>query len=272
MKHWTLEEIELIKKEASTGKSYKEIGELIGRTGKAIAMRMQKLGFVFEDFYKKPIKFCECCSEEIKNVGIKYCSSSCAAKINNKRFPKRRLLNKTDINQELKVKKLEKCQNCKISLEDKAGNIFCSKSCMIDYTKKNINKTNKICLNCGENYIGHWSSKYCSMPCSVTCRNKTKEQNILQNDNSLTSRSYKNFLINKHGAKCMECGWDKINPVTQKCPIELEHIDGNSQNNKLENLKLLCPNCHSLTPTYKALNKGNGHFNRMKRYKEGKSY
>ena len=51
----------------------------------------------------------------------------------------------------------------------------------------------------------------------------------------------------------------------------LEHIDGNSENNSLDNLKLLCPNCHSLTPTYKNLNKGNGRFKRMERYNKGKS-
>jgi predicted HNH restriction endonuclease len=70
----------------------------------------------------------------------------------------------------------------------------------------------------------------------------------------------------------MQCGWDKINLHTNKVPIELEHIDGNSTNNELSNLKLLCPNCHSLTSTYKALNKGNGRHKRMERYKEGKSY
>ena len=70
----------------------------------------------------------------------------------------------------------------------------------------------------------------------------------------------------------MECGWCEINKYSGNVPIELEHIDGNSENNSLENLKLLCPNCHSLTPTYKALNTGNGRHSRRKRYEEGKSY
>jgi 5-methylcytosine-specific restriction endonuclease McrA len=82
----------------------------------------------------------------------------------------------------------------------------------------------------------------------------------------------KKYLIEKYGEKCMECGWDEKHPITGNVPIELEHIDGNSKNNELKNLKLLCPNCHSLTPTYKALNKGNGRHNRMKRYYEGKSF
>ena len=54
----------------------------------------------------------------------------------------------------------------------------------------------------------------------------------------------------------MECGWSKVNPFTKKIPIELEHIDGNSENNSLDNLKLLCPACHSLTATYKGANMG----------------
>ena len=36
---------------------------------------------------------------------------------------------------------------------------------------------------------------------------------------------------------------------------EIHHIDGNHYNNEESNLQLLCPNCHSLTPTFGALNK-----------------
>jgi 5-methylcytosine-specific restriction endonuclease McrA len=54
--------------------------------------------------------------------------------------------------------------------------------------------------------------------------------------------------------------------------MDLEHIDGNSLNNNLENLSLICPNCHSQTATYKGANKGNGRYYRKIRYQEGKSY
>ena len=79
--------------------------------------------------------------------------------------------------------------------------------------------------------------------------------------------SYKNYLIEKFGNKCMQCDWNKINPVTGLVPIQLEHIDGDSDNNNLENLKLLCPNCHSLTPTFGALNK-NGRDSKRKKYRK----
>lgn len=74
----------------------------------------------------------------------------------------------------------------------------------------------------------------------------------------------KKYLRNKYDNACQECGWSKINQTTGIVPLEVEHVDGNYRNNKEDNLKLLCPNCHSLTQTYKALNKGRGRENRYK--------
>ena len=72
------------------------------------------------------------------------------------------------------------------------------------------------------------------------------------------------YLKDKYNNKCARCGWHEINPITGKSPLEVEHIDGNYMNNKEENLILLCPNCHSLTPTYKGLNIGKGRKERKK--------
>ena len=55
-------------------------------------------------------------------------------------------------------------------------------------------------------------------------------------------------------------------------PLEVEHNDGNSDNNLMKNLSLICPNCHAQTPTYKGKNKGHGRYSRRLRYQEGKSY
>ena len=53
--------------------------------------------------------------------------------------------------------------------------------------------------------------------------------------------------------------------MTNKCPLQIHHIDGNYKNNSEENLELLCPNCHSLTHNYGTLNKGNGRDYRYKK-------
>lgn len=52
--------------------------------------------------------------------------------------------------------------------------------------------------------------------------------------------------------KCESCGLTEWND--QPIPLELDHIDGDRKNNLLSNLRILCPNCHAQTPTYRGRN------------------
>ena len=72
------------------------------------------------------------------------------------------------------------------------------------------------------------------------------------------SAHIRKYLFIKYHNKCARCGWSEINKTSGKVPLEVEHIDGSHINNKEENLILICPNCHSLTSTYRALNMGSG--------------
>lgn len=69
------------------------------------------------------------------------------------------------------------------------------------------------------------------------------------------SRTIKNHLLEKCNYKCPQCGWGERNIVTGNVPLEVNHIDGDYRNNSPENIELLCPNCHSLTDNFRALNK-----------------
>ncbi len=70
-------------------------------------------------------------------------------------------------------------------------------------------------------------------------------------------------LRDYYGEHCQRCGWSQRHPKTARVPVEVEHIDGDWENNRLANLTLLCPNCHSLTPTFRALNRGRGRAHRL---------
>jgi hypothetical protein len=87
----------------------------------------------------------------------------------------------------------------------------------------------------------------------------------------IVSRHVKQYLREKFGNKCCLCGWAEVNLKTGQVPLVADHIDGNWRNNVESNLRLVCPNCDSLSPTYAGLNRGNGRKNRLlsKRAKEG---
>lgn len=61
-------------------------------------------------------------------------------------------------------------------------------------------------------------------------------------------------LIDEKGHQCEICKLSLW--LTKPIPLELDHIDGNSDNNEKENLRLICPNCHAQTPTYRGRNRG----------------
>lgn len=61
------------------------------------------------------------------------------------------------------------------------------------------------------------------------------------------------FLAGLKLKKCEECGWNK-ETIDGRVPLELHHVNGNSRDNRIENLVVLCPNCHSLKASHRGCN------------------
>lgn len=167
---------------------------------------------------------------------------------------------------------------------------FCSKVCARAFSTKakrleinqKVSKTLsgvplniKLCYQCGKELTeAPLHGRYCSEECCQQWRTKVaktknyrfkepefldkilqarKDRNLNRAQESLSSftakKTIRNYLIKFRGSACQICGiteWQN-----QPISLEVHHIDGNNKNNQEENLQLLCPNCHSLTNTWR---------------------
>ncbi len=117
---------------------------------------------------------------------------------------------------------------------------------------------------CGD-LIKAGATKYCSFKCQQNFRRRELVQLLEAGNYSAlgTTTFLRNYLVDHLGERCTRCGWAERHPATKRVPIEVDHIDRNWQNYRLENLTLLCPNCHALTPTFRGLNRGRGRAHRL---------
>lgn len=101
-----------------------------------------------------------------------------------------------------------------------------------------------------------WNKGNTNLEWAYTEISKHLKDNTKSGKSSITSFRLKNRLIKAKilEAICSNC--KNTEWLGNLIPLELEHKDGNKYNNLLENLCLLCPNCHALTDTYRAKNYG----------------
>lgn len=168
------------------------------------------------------------------------------------------------------------CLNCGESTKNPK---FCSRSCAATLNgskyPKRVKSTTKV-LRCAECAISlkKGQSKYCSFDCMGAARRKKSVEDWqagLYDGKDTLPPSVRSWILDKQDGSCSMCPVG-ITWEGKPLVLVLDHINGNSSDNSVENLRFVCPNCDSQLPTYKARNRGKGRHYRSERYKHGKSY
>ena len=119
------------------------------------------------------------------------------------------------------------------------------------------------CKHCGtlNNFKGN---SYANIYCNNQCQKDFERKKRI--DEWLKGKKYNNrnipgwlkdpngYIAQRDGYKCSACNIEGIYN-NQPIVLECDHIDGDHTNQSPKNLRLLCPNCHSQTETFKGRNK-----------------
>lgn len=159
-----------------------------------------------------------------------------------------------------------KCEQCGKKFDAVLKNIrigkarFCCMSCFRESQKKQVDM---VCSNCGKKFTRAKARLNCSRHGIYFCSRECKD--IGQRIGGISKiqpphygngkRNYRDIAFRAYKEKCLVCGYNDDPRI-----LEVHHIDNNRENNKLENLIVLCPICHrKITLRYYSLViKGNG--------------
>ena len=164
---------------------------------------------------------------------------------------------------------------------EKRGNKFCNHSCSASFSnqgtqrhkvKPGVNPDQK-CLACGKD-LNSVHRRYCNNQCQADDTMRKRATNInttgVLTDGFQSEGRIRRYLLDIRPHECVIC--HNTEWLGDHIPLVMDHIDGNPDNWKIENVRLICPNCDAKTPTYKGKNRGHGRWKRRERYQSGLSF
>jgi hypothetical protein len=134
-----------------------------------------------------------------------------------------------------------KCLVCSTSIyrrpseiKQNQGKVFCTMVCYGAFSRKE-----KPCAVCKKPILASFNKKTCSRACSNIYRAGIKYNIGRPKDKVRSQQALKIRLLEERGRVCERCEYDKYQI------LEVHHRNRNRQDNNLENLLLICPNCHA---------------------------
>lgn len=224
--------------------SYSEAGKLGYLASKESQEKNKKLRI---DNYNNSPTLCNCCSAALpyEKRQNKFCNHACSAKVSNN-------------NRIRKIKSIS--PHVEIIQKQMGSRMIQIAVGTCKFCKKTFEFSGKVKIR-----------KYCTSYCKSQ---ETKNRVQLEISNGKvwghSSFTLRQYLKDTRGNKCQICGISEWQG--KPLVVIMDHIDGNSTNNNLDNLRLVCSNCDANLPTYKSKNKGNGRFKRQQRYEKGLSF
>jgi 5-methylcytosine-specific restriction endonuclease McrA len=207
---------------------------------------------------------CKSCSKDTTNP--KFCSKSCAAKINNLGNQKNKALPRI-------------CNFCgdTYTWTTQSKSIYCN-SCRYGERELNPSKLGledhavlpapAVCLYCDTKFYPKWNyiTNYCSRSCgskasgAIRSKRRVKEwlEGTWNGGKYSLSETIRTYLLERANYSCSICSFSAFHPDDNRSILEINHINGKGNDHRPSNLEVLCPNCHSLTSSYRGRNKGNG--------------
>jgi 5-methylcytosine-specific restriction endonuclease McrA len=123
---------------------------------------------------------------------------------------------------------------------------FCNNKCRLNNQAKNKHMFHFTCAHCEQKFTRGWDSKsksglyFCSRKCKDTGQQIKSGLSAIQPSHYGTGvPEYRKLALSHYPAKCNRCSYDKYPSI-----LRVHHIDRDHGNSRLDNLEVLCPNCH----------------------------